>query len=233
MKNVALDIRDIVNLENFSGLIPIFPLPSMVFFPNTLLPLYIFEPRYKQMVNDVMENERIIGMALMKPETENQERTHGFFDIVGMGRIISAEPLEEGKYNIVLYGLKRVKIKEIVNHAPYNTARVELLEDKHGLNENDIRQRILEIVSKWNVLLGKGHDSHKINIDPTLGLEQISDAIAATQFSNVYEKQDLLEESDIEMRANKVLSHLETKYEVVSIMERKKSSLITEKRHLN
>lgn len=67
MKNFTIDLANVLNLQNFSGVIPLFPLATVVFFPNTLLPLHVFEPRYRQMVKDIIDGERIIGMVLLKP----------------------------------------------------------------------------------------------------------------------------------------------------------------------
>ena len=58
-------------LKDFSGLAPIFPLPNVVLFPNALLPLHIFEPRYRQMTADALEGERLIAMALLRPGWES------------------------------------------------------------------------------------------------------------------------------------------------------------------
>ncbi|KAB2835285.1 MAG: hypothetical protein F9K51_00470, partial [Candidatus Dadabacteria bacterium] len=103
----SLDLKDVCNLKSFSGTVPLFPLSTVVFFPNTLLPLHVFEPRYKQMVKDVSTSERIIGMALLKPGWEsNYYGNPEVYDVVGMGRIVSSETFEDGRINIVLYGLK-------------------------------------------------------------------------------------------------------------------------------
>src|SRR4030066_57181 len=98
MKNFTIDLANVLNLQNFSGVIPLFPLSTVVFFPNTLLPLHIFEPRYKHMVSDVIKSDRIIGMALLKPGWEaNYYGNPEVFDVVGMGRIVSSESFKDGR----------------------------------------------------------------------------------------------------------------------------------------
>ncbi len=110
MELPELDLNNVANLKNFSGVVPLFPLSSVVFFPNTLLPLHIFEPRYKEMVNAAINNEKIIGMALLKPGWESDYYGNpDVYDIIGMGRIVSSDVFEDGKINIILYGLKRAK----------------------------------------------------------------------------------------------------------------------------
>ncbi len=233
MKNFTIDLANVLNLQNFSGVIPLFPLATVVFFPNTLLPLHVFEPRYRQMVKDIIDGERIIGMVLLKPGWEKSyEGNPEIYSVVGMGRIVNSEPLDDGRFNIVLYGLKRVKIIDIVKDIPYRLARVEILEDVHGTNENIYRERIVELILRWNGIIGKEHESHLINIDTRLPLENLIDAIASTSVSNVFEKQELLEEINVQKRAENILTHLETKVEVISIVAKRRNQIV-EKRNLN
>jgi len=233
MKNFTIDLANVLNLQNFSGVIPLFPLATVVFFPNTLLPLHVFEPRYRQMVKDIIDGERIIGMVLLKPGWEKSyEGNPEIYSVVGMGRIVNSEPLDDGRFNIVLYGLKRVKIIDIVKDIPYRLARVEILEDVHGTNENIYRERIVELILRWNGIIGKEHESHLINIDTRLPLENLIDAIASTSVSNVFEKQELLEEINAQKRAENILTHLEAKVEVISIVAKRRNQIV-EKRNLN
>jgi len=233
MKNFTIDLANVLNLQNFSGVIPLFPLATVVFFPNTLLPLHVFEPRYRQMVKDIIDGERIIGMVLLKPGWEKSyEGNPEIYSVVGMGRIVNSEPLDDGRFNIVLYGLKRVKIIDIVKDIPYRLARVEILEDVHGTNENIYRERIVELILRWNGIIGKEHESHLINIDTRLPLENLIDAIASTSVSNVFEKQELLEEINVQKRAENILTYLETKVEVISIVAKRRNQIV-EKRNLN
>ncbi|MGH7807606.1 MAG: LON peptidase substrate-binding domain-containing protein [Thermodesulfobacteriota bacterium] len=233
MKNVALDLKDVMNLQNFSGIVPLFPLATVVFFPHTLLPLHVFEPRYTQMVNDVINNERIIGMVLLKPEWEKSYYANPpIYNVACMGRIVSSEALEDGKFNVILYGLKRVKILEIVKDIPYRLARVKPLEDVHGTNEQVYQKRISELISRWNDMLGKEQESHKINIDTELSLGNMTDALASLIVSNVFEKQKLLEEDSVQERGEKILNNLETRLEIATLTSRKRNQIL-QKRNLN
>lgn len=233
MKDFTLDLKEVTNLRSFSGLIPLFPLATVVLFPNTLLPLHVFEPRYRQMVNDIVNAERIIGMVLLKPGWEKDYQGNPeIYGVACMGRMVSVEQLEDGRFNIVLYGLKRVKILETVKDDPYRLARVKILEDIHGTNEEVYGERIIELVSRWNGMLGKEHESHRINVDIRLPLENLTDVFASLNISNVFEKQELLEEVSVPKRAEKVLSHLETKLQVISAVAKRRNQIL-EKRNLN
>lgn len=233
MESFTLDLKEATNLQNFSGVIPLFPLATVVFFPNTLLPLHVFEPRYRQMVSDIVNAERIIGMVLLKPGWEKDYQGNPEIYSVGcMGKMVRTEALEDGRSNIVLYGLKRFKILETVKDNPYRLSRVEILKDVHGTNEEVYRERIIELVSRWNRILGKEHESHRINVDTGLPLENLTDAFASLNVSNVFEKQELLEEVSIPKRAEKILSHLETKLQVISVVAKRRNQIL-ETRNLN
>lgn len=144
------DLQRHFGLEGFSGHLPIFPLPDLVFFPCTLLPLHVFEARYRQMVTDAIASEGCIGMAMLKPGWEP-----GYYgnppvhEVACLGKLIETTRLDDGRYNIVLCGVKRARIESIVSDRPYRTARVELLEDApiDGREEEAeaLRERLLRV----------------------------------------------------------------------------------------
>ena len=119
--------------------IPLFPLPSTVFYPGTPLPLHIFEPRYRQMTADALEGERKIGMVLLKPDWEA-----AYFDrpeIFPMGCVGSIEKEirhPDGKYNFTLVGLRRFRILREVDGKLYRCAEIDLLEEQ---NEQEIGEK--------------------------------------------------------------------------------------------
>jgi Lon protease-like protein len=93
------------------SLLPIFPLPNVVLFPNVFLPLHIFEPRYRQMVSDVLAGDRLIGMVLLQPGYEKDyERSPAVYDVGCAGLITHIERLNDGRFNLVLRGLERFRI---------------------------------------------------------------------------------------------------------------------------
>jgi uncharacterized protein len=105
--------------------IPLFPLPGVVLLPGTLLPLHIFEPRYRAMVADALAGEQTIGMAMLKPGWERAGATPPIFPIGGAGRIVASEELSDGRYDIVLEGEFRYRVLDEAPPAPYRVARVE------------------------------------------------------------------------------------------------------------
>jgi len=106
--------------------IPLFPLPGVVLLPGTLLPLHIFEPRYRAMVADALAGGRTIGMAMLKTGWEMAPDDPPIHAIGGAGEIVESEELEDGRYNILLRGQFRYRIvREETVETPYRMARVE------------------------------------------------------------------------------------------------------------
>ena len=92
--------------------LPIFPLPGVQLFPHALLPLHVFEPRYRDMVRDAMAGERLIAVASFEPGYEtNYQGRPAVRPIIGVGAVVGHEALDEGRANIVLRGLARARIE--------------------------------------------------------------------------------------------------------------------------
>ena len=121
--------------------LPIFPLPTVVLFPNVFLPLHIFEPRYRQMVAESLAGDRIIGMVLLRPGYEDEyEGAPPVYATGCSGLITHAEQLEDGKYNMVLRGLEKFTITG--EEAPpagrlYRSAVISPLDDSMRDGERD------------------------------------------------------------------------------------------------
>jgi len=109
---------------------PLFPLPDVVFFPKTLLPLHVYEPRYRALASEALEQDRIICTALLKPGWESDYYGSPEVYPVGCaGRIVQHEKLPDGRYNITLDGLTKVLIESAVRLTPYRLVRVTPVED--------------------------------------------------------------------------------------------------------
>src|SRR4051812_24470773 len=106
--------------------IPIFPLPNVVLFPNVFLPLHIFETRYRQMVDEALKGDRIIGMVLLRPGWEGDyEGRPPVYPIGCAGVITHAERLADGRFNIVLRGMEKFRIRSEETGHVYRMAHVE------------------------------------------------------------------------------------------------------------
>jgi len=98
---------------DYDQLIPIFPLPNTVLMPRAILPLHIFEPRYRDMAYDALRGRKLIAIALLKPDYESDYHTlkAEVYPYVCLGRIVKSETLPDGRYNILLEGVDRAQIK--------------------------------------------------------------------------------------------------------------------------
>ena len=123
-----------------SDLLPLFPLPNVVLFPNVFLPLHIFEPRYREMVADALAGDRLIGMVLLRPGWEHDyEGRPPVYPIGCSGVITHVERLADGRYNIVLRGLERFRIVEEDHARRYRRAqrRAAARDDRCGADDRD------------------------------------------------------------------------------------------------
>src|SRR5262249_5933389 len=146
--------EDLSSLENFGGVARLFPLPNLVLFPHVMQPLHIFEPRYRQMTADALAADRLITPALLKPGWEaDYEGRPDLFEVACLGRIVAEQRLEDGRFNILLRGLARVRVlKEIKQGKPYRSARVEVLTemDMPGLEPaRRLRRQMTKLVPTW------------------------------------------------------------------------------------
>ncbi len=107
-------------------IIPLFPLPNLVFFPGMAAPLCVFEPRYREMVAEVSQSHGIVGMMLLKEEGERDD--HADPDIFRVGcaaRITELVKLADGRYNLVLSGISEFRVVQEIRDRSYRQAKVE------------------------------------------------------------------------------------------------------------
>jgi hypothetical protein len=118
--------------------IPIFPLPTVVLFPNVFLPLHIFEPRYRQMVTETLSGDRIIGMTLLRSAAEADEAQPPVYEVGCSGVITHVERLADGRFNLILRGVEKFRILGEEDPIPgqlYRKAHVAGVDE--GVDERD------------------------------------------------------------------------------------------------
>jgi len=194
--------------------IPIFPLPDVVLFPHTLLPLHIFEPRYRQMIRDCLAGDKRLAMALLRPGWESDYYGRPpVYPIAGAGEIIQHEELPDGRFNILLRGTMRIGITaEGPVDKPYRMARARPLPDRYPdgdpqLLANRIERlkvfylRILSEVQKGQGEIAKIFSGVK---DPGI----IVDRIAGAAIADAETRQQVLEAVEVATRLTLVQDHL-------------------------
>ena len=194
-----------------SDLLPLFPLPNVVLFPNVFLPLHIFEPRYREMVADALASDRMIGMVLLRPGWDrNYEGRPAIYPIGCSGVLTHNERLPDGRYNIVLRGIERFRIVEEDHSLSYRRALVEPLRDM-ALDAGD-RTAILHHRSKLESMLGpRRSNTGDPRMPASMSDEDLVNALAQYLDLEPLEKQALLEKPCLRTRAESLVELLEMK----------------------
>ena len=193
--------------------IPIFPLPSVVLFPNVLLPLHIFEPRYRQMVAEALAADRMIGMVLLKPGYESDyEGAPPVYPTGCAGLITRAERLDDGRFNLVLKGVEKFTIRNEDAPAPgrlYRSAVIspvdEAVPDADRTPLTRERGRLLEMLAP---VLAKYLESE---LPAGMPDEDLVNALAQYLNLDPLEKLALLERDGVLARCRGLIELLEMK----------------------
>jgi Lon protease-like protein len=194
-------------------LLPLFPLPNIVFFPHTPLSLHVFEPRYRQLVQDALESEERFGIVLLRPGWESDYfGSPAVYDCGTVATIEQAVPLEDGRYNIDVRGDIRFRILEEVSRVPYRTARVIAEPDASpGLTEAYAQREWLAEVSRQ--YLQYLPDQSAVPEIETVSLDALTNALIMSLNLDMEEKQKLLELRDVIARAEQVGNELTSRME--------------------
>jgi Lon protease-like protein len=198
----------------FSGWAPLFPLQDVVLLPGALLPLHIFEPRYRAMLADALEGERLIAMALLKPnQDESSLESPEIFEWVGLGRIVAHAPLADGRSNLVLAGLRRAKVLAEDRSRAYRRGKLLVAEDAERDPEAEevlaLRSRVARVLEDLPDALVRDPVRLSVARRIAVPLGPFVDLAADTLQLTVAEKQALLEEARVAERAARLVSIVE------------------------
>ena len=199
-------------------LLPLFPLPNLVFFPQTRLPLHVFEPRYRQLVSDAVESDHRFGIVLLRPGWEGDYYgTPAIYECGTLGFIEQAVSLDDGRYNILVRGDVRFRIVDEVSGGPYRTARVITLPDPVRAIEESYAKRtwLAELSRQYLTYLP---DQMAVPEIETVALESLTNALIMSLNLDVEEKQRLLELDDVIQRAEDVGTELQTRIESLQFL---------------
>ena len=191
--------------------IPLFPLPNAVLFPNVFMPLHVFETRYRAMIADTLEGDRIIGMVLLKPGFEKDYEGRPPVYTVGCAGVVThSEPLPDGRYNIVLRGIEKFRLTGEEDSQPYRLGHVEpiaepvLEADRTALRQS--RQRLEALLA---AAIERGGRDPKF--PPAVADEDLVNALAQYLALEPLERQALLERDGILARCRALIELLEIK----------------------
>ena len=198
--------------QDLPKIIPVFPLSNFIIFPDTTVPLNIFEPRYIEMINDSMKTNKMLG--LIQPKKNNINFIPELHDIGCLGKITSFNITSDGRCLIDLSGLSRFKItKEINNNKPYRECEINFndFQDDLNLKNEEIKFSDLELIFKdlKSLFEKKGYIINWKSLEKQNLNETINALAMASPFS-LEEKQILLESDNLKTRKNKIAEILST-----------------------
>jgi Lon protease-like protein len=188
----------------------LFPLGGVVFFPHSVLPLHIFEPRYRQMTEDALADDRLVTIVMIRPGGQTDAAGAPELEEYGcVGRIFKHQRLPDGRFNMLLVGLKRVRLlHELDGDRQYRVAKAEILDDIGEATDPERSDLLLQNLRSYlEPAGGVDADLEKI-ISSDLPLGVLVDILSHSLNMPVADKQMLLAEPLISSRADRLLDWL-------------------------
>jgi Lon protease-like protein len=189
---------------------PVMVLPGALLFPHALLPLFIFEPRYREMLSWSLERHRMFCIAPMKPGVSEARSADDFHHVVGLGLVRACVGHDDGTSHLVLQGLARVRITGFLQEAPFRLAEIRELASLQVAGElsEDLTTRLLETCAHLRARglpVPDALDKQLAQIeDPAV----LSDVIAYTFLRDPGRRQEVLEELHVARRTQLLIRHL-------------------------
>lgn len=193
--------------------VPVFPLPKLVLFPGTTLPLHVFEPRYREMMADCLrEPQKLIAVAQLKPGWEpSYEGRPPIYDVAGVGKITSHTQNPDGTYDILVEALARARIEELApGGLRYRRATATVLRErvpKDGVNVGDLSE-LFNLATRIAKLVQQALPGFLLQAVANDAPQRMADKIADQLVLDPAARQDLLETLDVGERVRTLSGHL-------------------------
>ena len=190
--------------------LPVMPLPGAVLFPHALLPLYIFEPRYRKMLEHALRKHRMFCVTLIKPICPDWRASEDFFHLATAGLIRACVERNDGTSNLVLQGLQRVRFTSFERENPFPIANIETVESRDAptVETEALGAKVIELYGS----LKHDHRQLPAKLDQYLSelrdLEMLADLMASTFVSDPLRRQRLLEERSLNQRLRFLIRYL-------------------------
>lgn len=185
--------------------LPVMVLPGVTLFPNALLPLHIFETRYRLMLEEALGDYRMLAMAMPRDKQEREVEP-----IAGAGLVRACIRNEDGTSNLILQGVSRVRFIGWEQTEPFRMARIEALESREGDQEN-IESRVTQLHALCARFKEQGIElpsQFEAYLNQITNIGVITDLVASTLVTDSRVRQMLLEEVEIPKRLEKLLAGL-------------------------
>ena len=199
----------------FNGKARLFPLPDLVMFPHVMQPLHIYESRYRDLLNEALDSDGLIAMSVLDSGWERDyEGRPSVLTHACLGKIVTHHRQENGQYNLLLLGMRRVRIEqELPPLKSFREAHVELLDD-YCLGENDADREALQLAltKRFQDSLPVGQSANPavaklLSAEVPLGV--LTDLVSFALPLSFATKCELLRESDVDRRAVTLLDAID------------------------
>lgn len=188
--------------------LPLFPLPNVVLFPHALLPLHIFEERYRALVRDILGGARFLAVSLFASGAQPDDPTPEVRRIAGVGEVVMAHELPDGRFNLVVRGRTRVRIvEELVSDRPYRLVRATMLPDLPVADPRELAdadQSLRALVSHLAEAIPEGGELLRQVTAAQETPAELCDVVAAALIVDPEVRQRLLEIRDVGKRIERV-----------------------------
>ena len=191
--------------EELPATLPVMVLPGVTLFPNALLPLYIFEPRYREMLEEALGSGRMLAMAMPRDNEETEVEM-----VAGAGLVRACIRNDDGTSNLILQGVSRVRFTGWEQEHPYRIARVERLPSREGASD-DLTSKVTQLHALCARFKEQGIElpsQFEAYLNQITNIGVITDLVASTLVADARVRQMLLEEADISLRLEKLLAGL-------------------------
>lgn len=199
--------------------IAVFPLPDVVFFPETTLGLHIFEPRYRQMTEDALGSDRLLAIALLRPGWEaDYYGSPPVHEVACAGVIEEHLRLPDGRFNIRLRGLARIRIAGFVRDSPYRLASFHALEERNAVGGPGVetaRQRLLQTCAGLMRDIA-GEAARPLALPPDMPFAMGVNVLCQRLTMDTDRRQRLLETDDVVVRCEALMTLLTERWQAIT-----------------
>lgn len=217
--------------------VPVMTLSGVVLFPQAMLPLHIFEPRYRQMLDDILDGDRIFCVAGQNDlVAESTGQVEPPYEIASVGIVRASHQNDDGTSNLIIQGLVRVRFKQIVREDPYRVAEIEPLDSNPGGDSillSQQKERLFKLLKTYNELGGNVPDEVMSFLTALDDPDAIVDLAAFALCNDGLEKQKLLENLNTSNRYSDYLKYLELENNRLSLEKKLRGTLDEDDIQLN
>ncbi len=216
----AMGAPALINKEDIPAVLPILPLRNSVFFPGGVLPLAVGRAKTIALIKDAVRDEQVIGVVTQRKAEEEDPGAADLYPVGTVARVVKLLKMGEDNYSLVVQGLARFKVLELVQEAPYLKARIEAVEDTTntddvevealGINLKKLAREVIELMPELPAAATE-------LVDSITHPGHLADLIAANVDVPIEEKQQVLETVDLKARMKLVLELLNRKREILKL----------------